>query len=356
MTDAVLNSESLPRPKLLDHYDPDGDYPSLFMRFAYHGVQFDVLVSSDPNLLPRGYDFNQSIEGKILREYDDLTYGTPRDEKDDRMDALANQLGELASDACFPMMQEIAPCSPLPEPRTLAEQLYPPGHTLQMTRDGETLGSRTIDYEHKEEYPPLTEEQLRKVSLNPNAPVYHASEVVLIERLQSLVFKVEIEQKTMICKVSSHPIFGATLAKELGVYQKLGQQRDDLKIPQFKGVVKSHKGIIAILLGYIPHKHHSLGTTLRDIKEGHLPKSEATTAMRAKWEDQITSSVTQLHKLGILWHDVKTDNVLIDDKGDAIILDFGGGNTVGWADKDKWGTVEGDSQALEKIREALRED
>ncbi|KAI0423469.1 hypothetical protein F5Y09DRAFT_356376 [Xylaria sp. FL1042] len=159
----------------------------------------------------------------------------------------------------------------------------------------------------------------------------------------------------MICKVSMPPPFGS-LTKELEVYQRISWSGEELRVPKLKGVVKSHTGIIASLLGYIPHKHHSLLMILDYVKRGLLPTTEAPTAMGTKWAEQIKDCVARLHELGILWCDVKTDNVLIDNEGDAIVLDFGGGNTVGWVDEDKYGTLEGDLQGLEKIMTALKEE
>jgi serine/threonine protein kinase len=68
---------------------------------------------------------------------------------------------------------------------------------------------------------------------------------------------------------------------------------------------------------------------------------------------QIKQTLAGLHDLGILWRDIKTDNVLIDDNGDAVVLDFGGGNTMGWVDWDKYGTMEGEMQGLRKILDVL---
>jgi serine/threonine protein kinase len=68
---------------------------------------------------------------------------------------------------------------------------------------------------------------------------------------------------------------------------------------------------------------------------------------------QIKQTLAGLHELGILWRDIKTDNVLVDDNGDAVVLDFGDGNTVGWVDRDKYGTMEGEAQGLQKILDVL---
>jgi hypothetical protein len=46
--------------------------------------------------------------------------------------------------------------------------------------------------------------------------------------------------------------------------------------------------------------------------------------------------------------------VLIDNNGDAVLLDFGGGNTAGWVDNGKYATMDGEEQGLGRIMEALR--
>ena len=35
------------------------------------------------------------------------------------------------------------------------------------------------------------------------------------------------------------------------------------------------------------------------------------------------------------------------------VVDFGGGNTVGWVDRDKYGSIKGEMQGLSKIMAAL---
>ncbi|TGJ83126.1 hypothetical protein E0Z10_g5627 [Xylaria hypoxylon] len=381
MADETVEAGSEPKPTVKGfEYLEEWSYScSLMIYFAYHGARFSVLSSSEADRLPQGYDLSLSIEGKILLELETLSFGTPTEEKAGKIDELQYKLAGLASAVCFPLIREIAPHNPLPEPRTLEEELYPPTYVLQIITKGDKLTSQKIDYQSPERYPPVSEQQLREIALGIETPVYHPSNVVLISRIQSLVWKVKVDGEMMICKVSMHPFFGPTLANELGVYQKIRQLGDELKLPKLKGirslndtiillstkltahtifigVVKSHTGIIAVLLSYIPHKHHSLGMILDYTKAGRLPETEASTAMRTKWAEQIKHSVTRLHELGILWCDVKTDNVLIDNEGDAVVLDFGGGNTVGWVDQDKYGTLEGDLLGLEKIMAALREE
>ncbi|KAI1291241.1 hypothetical protein F5Y03DRAFT_377292 [Xylaria venustula] len=355
MAHTVPQLDSEPKPELINVLYPHGEEEaSLLCRYLYHGFRFDVLASSLDDDHPEGYDFEESIEGKLLYEYEDLTIGTPTEEKDNRLYEIRDTLGSLASDASFPFMQKIAPSSPQPKLGTLEEELYPPTYTLQvLTKEGQ-LSAHVIDFKGPEGYPALSEQEF--LALGIETPIYSPSEVILISRLQDKTWKVEVGGEPMICKISKSDTFGPTLANELGVYQKINQLGNDSKFPRMKGAVKSHMGVIAILLSYIPHKYHSLDMILQHTKDGLMPKTEATTAMRSKWAEQIKCSVAQLHQVGILWCDPKTDNVLIDDEGDAVVLDFGAGNTVGWVDADKYGTLEGDIQGLEKILAHLREE
>ena len=70
------------------------------------------------------------------------------------------------------------------------------------------------------------------------------------------------------------------------------------------------------------------------------------------WE-QISKAVGALHKNGIIWSDVKADNVLVDNDYNAWIIDFGPGYTEGWVTREDSGTVKGDLDGLEKLRKYL---
>lgn len=84
--------------------------------------------------------------------------------------------------------------------------------------------------------------------------------------------------------------------------------------------------------------------------------SDTSTVVREKWAAQIKDTVAKLHDLGIIWGDVKSDNVLIDREDNAIVIDLDGGATRRWVDFDKAGTIEGDLQGLGRIMDFIFND
>jgi hypothetical protein len=76
-------------------------------------------------------------------------------------------------------------------------------------------------------------------------------------------------------------------------------------------------------------------------------------ATRTKWMSQIEATVRQLHRVGIVWGDVKPDNVMINADGDAVVVDFGGGYTPEYIKPELQNTAQGDLMGLEHTRVAL---
>lgn len=133
--------------------------------------------------------------------------------------------------------------------------------------------------------------------------------------------------------------------RELENYKQITESNLDpaVRICRLFGVVKNEENqFIGLLLTYIDCDF----LTLTCAVEPDTPVSN-----KQKWVDQVTGTLAQLHKAGIVWSDAKTDNVLIDKNDDAWIIDFGGGYTRGFVEREKAGTVEGDLQGLEKIVE-----
>ncbi|KAK2591215.1 hypothetical protein QQS21_011100 [Conoideocrella luteorostrata] len=81
----------------------------------------------------------------------------------------------------------------------------------------------------------------------------------------------------------------------------------------------------------------------------YVLKPDTPSSLREKWATQIQRTVTELHRLGVIWGDVKPDNVLIDINDNAIVIDLEGGTTRGWVDHDIGGSLEGDLQGLGKL-------
>lgn len=110
--------------------------------------------------------------------------------------------------------------------------------------------------------------------------------------------------------------------------------------------IPSSGRIVGLLLSHIEFDNRTL------LCAGTDPRYAS---MRHKWMDQITRSVEELHAHGVVWGDAKPDNVLIDVQDDAYLIDFGGGYTSGWVDKELANTTEGDLQGLQRISDFLFE-
>ncbi|KAK4044294.1 hypothetical protein C8A01DRAFT_42963 [Parachaetomium inaequale] len=300
---------------------------SIVFGFTLNNVRFSIVAAS-PNdeageaLVPADYNFDDSIEGRILDEILDLSVhdgdGPWHTAKQQATRRLKKQLADLAADASS----------------------TPPTYTLQILSEGDKLTCRTLDdfTGILERHPPVPKESLRAVELDLDTTdllVVKPSHVILVRHLHHLVWKVTVDGEELICKAS------------LDLFEHASSWG------QVEGIIQSHWGVIGILLSYIPHKYHSLHALLTSVEEGTAAPSEAAPSLRQKWARQIRETLAGLHGLGILWRDLKTHNVLINNNGDAVVLDFGGGNTVGWVDNDKYATMEGEEQGLLKIMEAL---
>jgi serine/threonine protein kinase len=146
-----------------------------------------------------------------------------------------------------------------------------------------------------------------------------------------------------------------TVLREIETYRKIRKLLQEtgghLQTPRLHGLVQEENGsqIVALLLTWIDCRR---ATNLECIAN---PRNDTPLSLRLKWMGQIESTLEVLHQAGIVWGDVKAANVLIDDVNqDAWIIDFGGGYTVGWVDRDRANTIEGDLQGLSKIRQYLR--
>jgi serine/threonine protein kinase len=131
---------------------------------------------------------------------------------------------------------------------------------------------------------------------------------------------------------------------ELNAYLRIDQLKveDGLRVPRILGFVQGEdcSSYMGLLLSYIDCDSRTLEGAVRADTPKHL---------RQRWADQVSSTLKHLHEAGIVWGDAKAANVLVNTNMDAWIMDFGGGFTEGWVEREKAGTVEGDIQGLAKI-------
>jgi serine/threonine protein kinase len=73
------------------------------------------------------------------------------------------------------------------------------------------------------------------------------------------------------------------------------------------------RGFIYLVMPFIK------GETLDDkLAQGHLSKEQ-----KARWIDQLSEALAYAHEVGIIHRDIKPSNVIIDESGDALLMDFG---------------------------------
>ena len=136
--------------------------------------------------------------------------------------------------------------------------------------------------------------------------------------------------------------------REVEILHRIRDARlhDQYRIPKLYAYVKheSEDRIIGLLFEYLDDKG-----TLDGIYAAAAPL-----ALREGWYKSVADTIAALHAAGIIWGDVKADNVLIDQDDHAWVIDFGGGYTEGCVDKDKMETVAGDLQGLSSIKARLK--
>ncbi|KAF5542771.1 hypothetical protein FNAPI_9870 [Fusarium napiforme] len=141
-----------------------------------------------------------------------------------------------------------------------------------------------------------------------------------------------------------------TFMNELEKYKNIHDAHLDesLRISRLIGLVRDGTGpVFGLLLTYIDCGRKTLLCAARP---------DISRELKQSWAQQVNDTVQQLHAAGIAWGDAKPDNVLVDRKNDAWLIDFGGGYTNGWVPKELSGTVEGDLQGLKRINEFLLND
>ncbi|KAG5658598.1 hypothetical protein KAF25_010779 [Fusarium avenaceum] len=162
---------------------------------------------------------------------------------------------------------------------------------------------------------------------DPEDALFKPPNKVLIDNCQTECFfkpcnsGVQIKQELKSYKM----IHAAGLDSQLYLCHMYGVVMDDCNF------------ILGLLLTYIDNGDRPLSTRIHPDDPDDPPAE-----IRERWVGQLDDTLSGLHKAGIVWGDVKAENVLVDKDNNAWISDFGGGYTKGWVDKEIAGTVKGD--------------
>ncbi|TPX14831.1 uncharacterized protein E0L32_004940 [Thyridium curvatum] len=259
------------------------------------------------------------------------------------------------------LFAELAPSPALPDNHagikvTLQEYLFPKFFIFVLDVVKEKLQPRQIEME-KSPYSPsnvwLDDEFLD--DLKKWTSLYNPAGIVLsFENPEDALYKPP--RKVLIDGGQTACFFKQCYStvqttNELQAYKKIAAANID---PQFHicrlfGAVMDDDGfIVGLLLTYIDHGGRTLST---NVDPDYPPAST-----RNRWIGQLDAALAELHKAGIVWGDVKAENVLVDREDNVWIIDFGGGYTQGWVDKQLAGTVDGDLAGMAKLREFIFQD
>jgi hypothetical protein len=185
-------------------------------------------------------------------------------------------------------------------------------------------------------------------------PVYRADELqVPISKdstaLPNLLRKVLLKGQQVCFFKQILPGDISSTVRELAAYAKIQAAKfgPEVRTSQLLGVVEDEKTsrVVGLLLSYIECE---VGMTLL-----YTGCDSKFSSLQTTWLDQMAHTLKCLHAKQIIWGDGKPDNVVIDSHNHAYIVDFGGGYTQGWVDKELVNTDKGDLQALKRISKYL---
>lgn len=262
---------------------------------------------------------------------------------------MENEIKQFVENLCSPLLRALVPSnSENYDPESLPENLecymYPKSVNLQIIESNGTL-----QVVRRDDLPPFTIYRVIPATPSQEAELscYSPSQIKVIERYRPWALKVSIHERVMFCKVNGaiHDCFD----REYQALQKIldADDSDSIRVPKLKGTVQVAEGVVGIPIDFIETDQPDLTFNLSD-------EAQISESLRSKWESQLAETLGQLHAMEVVWGDAKTTNVLVDKNLDLWIVDFGGGQTMGWVPNELVDTKEGDLHALEKILKDIR--
>ena len=338
-----------PPAQILSHYTADG-YP----KWAFSNYNFD----------DGSAELVISVAGRRLYVYvdkKDLANWEARDEfaqltkiANDDFDAEQRIL-DLVEPGVFDIVEKHSENPLDPATYTVQQHFQPEKFYYQLVdREG---GLRAVSYDGDFWLAQGTEpeHELAKLPALAQVNMMDASQLIILPQyehddvLTNMAQKVQLRSDGRVFHLKTF-VNDKTFVRELEMLTQIAQNESlkHLNFTRLAGLVHyegAPERVLGCLTEYI-EKEDDLGALLGRKKPAGLKQKMA-------WLGQITKLVHSLHQHGLVWGDAKPDNVVIDKKMDAWVVDFEGGWSPEYVDQDKMETVEGDLQGLLRIEKAL---
>lgn len=192
-----------------------------------------------------------------------------------------------------------------------------------------------------------------ELDIDPTLPCYSTNEIFIAEvfaqRRRYTAGRVLVNGEEMFCKARGNAagLIGTSVGRELQCLQKLNilapfYHDTIIRIPRLLGYVRhaDTNRLVGFVRQWVP------GRRLTDVD---VPATQ--TQRNQKWISQIYNAALTLHNMGMIWGNGKAENVIIDERDDAYLIDFGIANL--WLHANCEDLVECDLQGLESIGDFL---
>ncbi|KAK3329170.1 hypothetical protein B0H66DRAFT_466373 [Apodospora peruviana] len=350
---------------------PGEDQPWFTLGIRLHGKRFDIRVSpSNFRKSPcRTQELYNHLGFLMADDQDSVEYYDDQDQSRDRsMDGIGYRFQGVtvydcfawAVDPCFDALERLAPPPPRSLKLTLNHFYATESFKCDLLAVGDRLFPGSVEPRQNRLEDPIHQTEHLDSALpwtTTSFPFFRPEDVQVIHNFDSgphEIFdsdpeRVRVGRKDLFFKAldpdNSH--LDLIVRREIAVYEKIAAN------PNLAGLR------ISRLYGLVCNERNQLMGLLLHLIDTETPLSCAVgpdTPQTAKdrWSRQIRTTVAAFHEAGIVWGDAHPGNILIDDHLDAWIVDFGGGWTEGWVDRDKAETREGDLQGIERILEFIQ--
>ncbi|KAH7222607.1 uncharacterized protein BKA55DRAFT_584726 [Fusarium redolens] len=277
----------------------------------------------------------------------------------DEYEELVDEVFAVILDAGRPVFSKLISSheAPAQNNKSLHHFLFPPFFYFRLAAPNPTGSVSIIPISSSETHtihtvdPAIDQGYQEELEICQDLPRYIPEEVTVTEVFlcgaRTVTAAVRVQGRDMFCKASGEPngLFSTSEGREFECLRKVLKTfpPNTLQVPRLLGYIhhKDTKQILGFLRQWVP------GHRLSDII------TSSTTQKKQKWASQIRQTIESLHQHGLIWGDGKPSNIIIDEKDNAWLIDFGGGYTRGWVDEELAETKEGDEQALNKITELL---